>query len=250
MTSHRLNNGVPERTSAALADHRPIVLVHTPKCAGKALRAALESGFGDRLCLHYSNPLKMGLSRRVAQRARGELANHRELRRCACVFGHFSLGRYRRSIRAGDVRTGMFFREPLDLLVSYYFYHLGKRRSDAERLDEHAAGVLQLAGRPFMRGFYRRFLGGLDPRELDYVGLYEELGRSLALFGALYDIEPRPRRSNVTRARPGDARSYLQEVGILERVETLMGDNRSCYRRAGERFSDLCVRAGIDGKHI
>lgn len=235
----------PMPTGKIPPDKRPVVLVHTPKCAGKALREALKATYGEALCLRYSNPLKLGGMRRTAQRIRGQFTKQAELRTCGCVFGHFSFARYRQAIREGNVHTGMFFREPLDLLVSYYFYHLGKRRGDAESLEEHAEGVLHLAGQPFMRDFYRRFLGGLEPVQLDYVGLFEDLDRSLALYGQLFGVHPIPDQSNVTRVRPKDARSYLSEAGIAGQIDDLMAGNHACYRQASDRFAVLCDRAVV-----
>lgn len=218
----------------------PIVLVHTPKCAGKALRDALGRAYGESLCLHYSNPLKLGLSSRAMQRIRGEVVRQVELRQCSCVFGHFSLARYRNAIRAGDVQTGMFFREPLDLLVSYYFYHLGKRCQEARSLNEHAAGLLQLAKRPYMRNFYGRFLGGLDPTELDYVSLFEEFDNSLSLYEYLFGVHLAPTTVNVTPERPGNAHSYLVSAGIYRDVNELMVDNLKYYQKAQRHFACLC----------
>lgn len=240
-TEPRAQGGVPQMAANVVADdRRPVVLVHTPKCAGKALRESLKTAYGEALYLRYSNPLKLDGVRRTAQRIRGETVNRAELRTCGCVFGHFSLAGYRRAVRFGDVRTGMFFREPLDLLVSYYFYHHGKRRGDGGSLDEHAGGLLHLAGQPYMRSFYRRFLGGLTPRQLDYVGLFEHLDRSLELYGQVFGVRLIPSRTNVTRARPRDARLYLHEAGLASTIDDLMAENHACYREACERFTTLC----------
>jgi len=217
---------------------RTLVLVHTPKTAGKSLRQALEAAHGSRLRLHYSNPLKIGPLRRSMQRLRGRFAVPSELHESDCVFGHVSLARYRHAIAGGYADGGMFFREPLDLLVSFYFYHQAKRRGATGKVDP-AQGLLALARGQNMRGFYRRFLGGFQPEDLAFIGVFEELDASIARLETMLGRTLEVGRRNITRARPWDAGAYLAELGIRDRVMALQRSNIALYRRAMACFSAL-----------
>lgn len=209
------------------------IFVHMPKCAGKSLRHALERAYGDRLLLDYANPYKKDIRHRFLY-ARQYLKGFVFARqKPEIVYGHSSFARYRRFIGKEGVRTAMFFREPVDLICSYYFY------LKAKYPDRVKGTLAEFARTDEARHFYRAFLGPLEPEQLDFVGLVESYDASLDLFERLSGVALDRERKNITKNKPENYRRYLEERGWLEEVESAMAENREIYDRAKRRHGEL-----------
>lgn len=89
---------------------------------GKSFWEGLKEEFGARLLLDYAHPLKKIFI--INSLVAGHFLNDLFLvKRYVIIYGHSSFSRYTSLIKKDDdVKTAMFFRDPIDLLCSLYFY--------------------------------------------------------------------------------------------------------------------------------
>jgi len=214
-----------------------LFLVHTPKCGGKSFREGLKEAFGDELRLQYSNPLKrvwLGRLRELIKPVRrSEIAGKR------VVYGHYSFDRYRKVHRQANVSRGMFFRDPLTLMCSHYFY---QKEKVAGRVEE---GFMEFVSQTPQRKFYSSFLGNTRVEELDFVGLFEDYPRSLRLFSETFQVDIEEHRRNETKARPTDYQQFLEENDFTDPLREQMRENIAIYDRAKTRYLELCDAAKV-----
>ena len=216
-----------------------LFFVHMPKCGGSSLRQSLSEAYGDRLLLDYTNPLKMSPLRRRAELLNGYLKGRKRAAGYDCVFGHYCFDRYAGYRSAGEVRRAAFFRDPLDLLCSGYFYLRRKRPEDCqEPIETYIA-------RRANRSFFSIFLGRTPVNSLDFVGLTEDYARSLRLFETVFGCELTEYRRNVNQARPDDYGTYLRDQGVHQTVSRLMAGNQRTYDLARMRFETLRRDFGV-----
>ena len=211
-----------------------LFFVYMPKCGGSSLRKTLAESYGDRLLLDYTNPLKMSPLRRQAELLNGYLKGRRRAAGYDCVFGHYCFDRYAGYGGTGEVRRAAFFRDPMDLLCSRYFYLQRKHPAD------YRESIETFVARRVNRSFFRIFLGRTRVDRLDFVGLTEDYLRSLQLFEAIFGCELTEYRRNVNQARPDDYGTYLQDRGVHQTVSRLMAENQRTYDLARMRFEALC----------
>ncbi len=216
-----------------------LFFVHMPKCGGSSLRKTLAEAYGDRLLLDYTNPLKMSPLRRQAELLNGYLKGRKRAAGYDCVFGHYCFDRYAGYGSADGTRRAAFFREPMDLLCSRYFYLQRKHPEDYQESIE------TFVARRVNRSFFRIFLGRTRVDRLDFVGLTEDYARSLQLFEAIFGCELTEYRRNVNQARPDDYGTYLQDRGVHQTVSRLMAENQTIYDLTRRRFESLCREYGV-----
>ncbi|MGX1305993.1 hypothetical protein AB7M35_000713 [Amorphus suaedae] len=107
-----------------------LVSVHVPKCAGTSLAEWLRAAFGGRLHLHYPDEVPPG-------RAPGEAG--------WCVHGHFYHHAWPIGVRNyyPDARQLItVLRDPLEMMVSSYFFQVAQGDRPAATLRDWLADVL------------------------------------------------------------------------------------------------------------
>src|SRR5690554_4479273 len=128
-----------------------ILFVHTPKCGGKSIRDALKDAYPDRLKLYYLNPRKHHSWPLVPFILRPSWP---DTARIDIVYGHFCFDQFALYGLFRPVRKGMFFRHPLDLVCSSYFYRREKHADEFRNVT-----LLDYAKSPDMQNLFGLFLG-------------------------------------------------------------------------------------------
>lgn len=214
-----------------------LFLVHTPKCGGKSLREGLQKAYGDALHLEYSNPLKANWLRKVKQAIKPPKRDVPQGKRV--VYGHYSFDRFRGVVQVPGVARGMFFRDPMTLMCSYYFYQKEKHPEQVKH------GFVEFVSRPVHKRFYATFLGDSRIHELDFVGIFEDYQRSLTLFDRTFQVELEEFRINQTKVRPTNYHDFLDDNGYREPLAKAMEENTGLYDQAKSRFHELCSALAI-----
>jgi hypothetical protein len=96
---------------------KPLISIHLPKCGGTSFRTILDKWFGDEVYYHYYNERESKLPEKISTSE------------YKCIHGHFN------SKRGFGVNSYypqvdqfvMFVRNPLDIMVSTYFYNKSKK---------------------------------------------------------------------------------------------------------------------------
>jgi hypothetical protein len=142
----------------------------------------------------------------------------------------------------------MWFREPVDRLLSHYYYWLRGPDYDhpnCRRLHEEGLSVVEFAKIPELQNIFTRFLDGEKLTELNWVGLVEDYQASIDLFYAMYAVGRNPREisphENKNAAKP---EGYKLDEGMRREIERLNRDDIVIYEQAKEIFGRLKERYG------
>jgi hypothetical protein len=76
----------------------------------------------------------------------------------------------------------MWFRDPVERLLSHYYYWqhaVDMDHPNCRKLHEEALSAAEFAAIPELRNIYARFLDGEPIKELNWVGLVEDYQSSL-----------------------------------------------------------------------
>lgn len=209
-----------------------IIFPHIPKCGGSSVRTALGNAYGDRLSLLYSNPWNQGPVTRFKVAVQQRWPDNRTT---DVIYGHFSLERFFLFSKICDPKFAMFFRHPIDLSCSMYFYEKQKKPQKYAEIT-----YLDLLRSKKMRSFFRTYLAWLPVESLDYVGIQEYIDDSICLFDRKFGTRLEVPNENVTKGKPTDYWSHLKESGELELALELMSENIEIYEAAKSRFRQLC----------
>lgn len=95
---------------------KPLISIHIPKCGGQSFRYILDQWFKENQYYHYYDELNKCLPKRIND----------NIRKNICIHGHFN--KYRgfgiNQYYPYVDQFITFLREPLEILVSNYFYLL------------------------------------------------------------------------------------------------------------------------------
>jgi len=219
-----------------------LISVHIPKTAGSSFQQALRDVYSDRLLLDYGdNPLSWWVRhrfRRTMSRLYVRVQCRALMNKYDAIHGHFILSKY--VCLAPSIRTAAFFRTPVDRVLSQYQFH--QRRPLVGHPLSHAIHIDQLPVDRFiclpqMVHFYRTFLGGWSPDQLDFVGLTEAYEDSLALFERMFQL--RLPRYNLNVNEKPDYEAQIFECGGRKEIERLHAENLRLYDLARMRFDEL-----------
>jgi hypothetical protein len=221
-----------------------IIFVHTPKCGGKSVRAALKETYGDRLKLYYLNPLKRDSMPAIPYLFRPHWPDQANT---DIVYGHFCFDKFALYGLLRPVRRAMFFRHPIDLVCSSYFYRRDQLYRRNKRADEYQnMTLLEYAERQDRRHIFESFLGHTSIEDLDFIGLQEHFDASIELFGKTFGKQLTVHRVNQTRNKPVDYRRYLEEEGLIKPMLQCMQRNLVIFEQAEKRFRELMANHGLD----
>lgn len=201
---------------------RPILSVHLPKSGGTSVRGSLERQFGQRALFDYG---------------RGPLGPDRDLvepglpEGIDLVHGHFRPARYE---AVQDAFRFTFLRQPVDLLLSFYFFwrtmpHQGlalHRRF----LDEQPALEDFATWAPIQRLSSETFFGGYDMARFDFIGFHETRGPDMLRLNALAGLQLEPeRRDNVTMNGDTERAEIRADVRRMAALRDLLIDDVRFY---------------------
>lgn len=226
-----------------------LLSVHIPKAAGNAVRRLLVRPYGAGVGFLYDD------FRRDVDYAE-RLDRYRAL---GAVHGHVPLDLLRE--RFPDARTMVWFRHPVDRLVSYAWFWKHQPRHgnpNHERFLDAGADPVWLA--ELLRDEVGGYLGSTPVEELGFVGVVEHFDRDAARFERWLADEGMPRR--VWR-RPRDRwarfrqraeavfapvanrnrKKGVLDPDVLARIEATLDDEMAIYERALAR-SGVTSRAG------
>lgn len=220
-----------------------IISCHVPKCAGFSFQRHLTHLYGKRAIWDYNHTDRPGYKPEPPNHYL--LAELRNPKKTTVIHGHFFLSRYH---NIPNIQRAMWFRDPVDRLLSHYYYWLrgpDMKHPNCRRLHEEGLSVVEFAQIPELQNIFTRFLDGERLNELDWVGLVEDYQASIDLFYAMYATGRNPREisphENKNAAHP---EGYELDRGARAEIEKLNEDDMVIYWAAKEKFNKLVERYG------
>jgi len=162
------------------------LFVHLPKCAGTSVRSVVENaldqtGENPVLVLDYDSHFKIPGSQRVARILR-DLSDPVEVSIDALVYGHFFPIKYIGAQKPHDLRLVTILRDPLDRLISHFNFWNNGDFSDHylwRKMKYHRWTVEDFILCDEMRNFYSQYFSLTPLQFFSYIGIYEDLDRSV-----------------------------------------------------------------------
>jgi hypothetical protein len=197
------------------------VSVHFPKAAGTSLRKQFEALFGDAAYMDYGHdPLTLPYAGAAA------FPEGRRL-----VHGHFRADRY----ACPDAYLMTFLREPVDNLISTYFYWRGFRKPGHDlhaRFLRDRPSLVEFATYPgIQRLMSETYFGGFDMERFNFIGFHETRDRDMRALASILQLDlDASIQDNKTRATVGRLWTTMDR-NTIDRLKHHLADDIDFYNR-------------------
>ncbi len=153
----------------------------------------------------------------------------------AAVHGHFHVGRYDRIENAVRV---VALREPVDNLISIYFFWDSLRRASAtghgvfQHFCEANLSLLELATVPSLRYLASRYyFRSVDMGCFDLIGDFKDLPKYVADISSLTGVKLRPAPSLNVTPESEERQMVMSDTCTLAQLRSLLADDLRFYER-------------------
>ncbi len=219
-----------------------IISCHIPKCAGFSFQKQLTHLFGKRVFWDYNHTDRPDYEPKPPS---PHLLAQLRTNKTTVIHGHFFMSKYH---NIPGLQRCCWFRDPIDRLLSHYYYWLKGPDMDhpnCKKLHEEGLSVVEFAKIPELRNIYTRFLDGSPLSELSWVGLVEDYQASLDLFYAMYAVGRNPNEIQSHENRnPAKGEGYKLDKESRKVIENLNGRDMELYEEAKVLFEQLKERYG------
>jgi hypothetical protein len=208
-----------------------IVSVHFPKAGGSSLRTQLQSAFGAALLLDYSHDPLGQAGSYIADSLPPSVQ---------MVHGHFRPTRYA-GVRDAAMIT--FLRNPIDCLLSVYYFWLDYPRNEnsvhGRFLDERPTIIEFARWSLLQRLMSATYFGGFDMNRFSFVGFHESRSSDLDVLSKLIGVPLDP-ALHVNRTASGcDARRNLKsDRHLMSALADVLADDLRFYDEQRQRRSN------------
>ncbi len=225
-----------------------LVSVHMPKTAGLSFRATLEQHYGAGFRHDYADyPLASPLPERHAAALEYSLAAEpAAYAGVHCIHGHFLPVKYLLLADSMECRFVTWLREPVQRLVSHYYYWQRSYDPVAEetsslhrRVVEENWTLEQFCLAPELRNVYSQFLWAFPLRALDFVGITEYFAEDLRDFSTQFlGINAEPQFANAAEVPAGPEQLPRK---LLLKVQDYHALDLSLYQWALQQRAARCA---------
>lgn len=220
-TSHDVRVVIPrwisERKKYASAVE--FVSVHLPKCAGSSLSTQLADAFPEQIYFDYEHLPEYPLSRSPpAGTVRRNIIG---------IHGHFRADRY---LCLNPKLLFTFIREPIDRLLSKFFYFKAQANNGIGHLQFMKDVEDPLMFIQMVPGDYDLYYGGFDVRAFDFVGTHEDINSDINKLAKLLNRNFKQKLpiENVTplNSRRND---YVNDSQFIAAVKSMLSEEYRIY---------------------
>jgi hypothetical protein len=207
-----------------------IVSLHLPKAAGTSLRAQFIAQLGNAVHTDYHHDPLTPAGAESVEFPKGKRVVH----------GHFRASRYASS----QAYFITFLREPVDNLISIYFYWSTLRRPGHElhaRFLRDRPSPLEFATYPGIRRLMSEtYFGGFDMNRFDFVGFHDTRNRDLLRLARILNLTFQPWvHKNKTAVSP-ERRQIESDPEIVGELRRRLADDIDFYAAARKRAGTDC----------
>lgn len=219
----------PRRGHKGAVSSPPVIIsLHLPKAAGSSMRVSLERQFGERALFDYGRgPLGPDIDLIEPSLAPG----------IALVHGHFRPARYEAA--APDAFWFTFLRDPVDRLISMYFFWQTlpfQGQALHRRFLDEQPDIETFATYPLIQTFISEtFFAGHDMSRFDFIGFHETRAQDMVRLNVLAGLELDPEvYDNRTRSGDSPRAQLLADSQRMARLRALLVDDIRFYDRQRE----------------
>ena len=220
-----------------------LISVHVPKCAGNALLHGLQEVFGqDGVFRDYgdrpidpASPMNLDPDGFLDRVERSGFTGPAQTR---AIHGHFHIRKYRTV--AAPLRV-TFLRDPLDRLISHYFFwRMLPRHGHAlhDYVLDQDLSIEQFAHLPLIRSLYTGvFFAGVDMAGFSFIGFHDRFEEDCLALGKLLGRSFGQATVNAnTDDRYGAKRDEItSDTALLGRLRALLSGDIAFYDRLRAR---------------
>lgn len=214
---------------------RPIISIHIPKASGSSISAAFAEAVGDGFSTLYTVDPVDPCSPEYIDPVRYQASKLDSIAPAKVVHGHFSPRHFE---RVKEAHRFAILREPVDNLISIYFYWRSTYKAGirAHCLYEYAMknelSLTEFAQLPLLQRLYSStYFGGVDMETFDMVGRYDErsayINELSKVSGLLLkaDIHENKTETSVERE------NTLADSRLIARIRGLLSDDIKFYEK-------------------
>jgi SAM-dependent methyltransferase len=210
---------------AAILPER-IVSVHFPKAAGSSLYTQFSTLLGDELALEWTHDPLTPLGSEPGVFPSGKRIVH----------GHFRAQRY----ASVDAYWVTFLREPIDNLISIYFFWKSLAMPGHElhaRFLEEQPSIADFALFPgIQRLSSETYFGGFDMNRFDFIGFHETRNDDIRRLGQAINL-PLDASHYVNKTNSSSEKDEaLMDAALRRRLGDLLSDDLKFYDRMRDQF--------------
>jgi len=215
-----------------------VISVHVPKCAGDALRLALENAVGRaNICYDYEespfNPTKP-VNTDPNYFSRFHAGSYDFLNGKRLVHGHFHISKYKALAPATRI---VVLREPVERLISHYFFwkhHPRKNHPLHDYMLDANLSLEEFAEIPSVRRFYSGvFFKNVDMETFDAIGKFSEIPAFLSAFQHLNGLTLTLPVANANPESNYSAlkKDLLNDTKRMNHLHSLFSEDTEFYQR-------------------
>jgi hypothetical protein len=212
-----------------------IISLHFPKAAGTSLKNQLQSLLGDDVLMDYSHDPVTPAGAATAEFPRGKRVVH----------GHFRASRYASS----QAYWVTFLREPVDNLISIYFYWRSLRKPGHElhaRFLRDKPSILEFSTYPtIQRLMSETYFGGFDMNRFDFIGFHDTRSRDMRTLAHALDLELQASIHDNKTAVTDERCRVLNDREVIGKLKHRLADDIEFYNVARARRVEAYENAAL-----
>ena len=221
-----------------------LLLPHIPKTGGSSFRHSLLESLSDRnIICDYGKDNKVSSKYALDSISMDSYAFFSKLfsdydSSKGCLIGHFPVTKYAHFFNHKNI--GVFFRKPVDQVVSHYEHK--------KRIDNYDGTLIDFICDTRNQNLQSRYIDGFPVGLLGFIGLLDRYQESIDVFNKNYDLDLEVGLKNVNKTKKV-GRSYTISEEVIDIIKEKNQSDEILYAKAEKiffsRYQSFLANEGI-----